>query len=93
MPARQHLAIDIVCCVQSINEQQKKLARVDLNKLSESVETVQELLRDVEAKLCQLITQIITAPIHGRLVMPYPVECLTTEQKQFSLYKQLNLDK
>jgi len=93
MPVRQHLAIDIVCCVQLINEQQKKLAKTDPNKLSESVETVHEVLRDVEAKLCQLITQIITAPINGRLVMPYPVECLTTEQKEFSLYKQLNLDK
>ena len=90
MAARQHLATDIVCCIKFVNEQQKKLASSDSSKL---METTNEILRDVEAKLCHLVSQIITAPINGRLVMPYPTECLTADQKKFSLYEQLNLDK
>ena len=88
--SRQHLATDVVECVQFINAQQKKIATVETCKLKE---TVNESLRDVEAKLCNLVSQIINAPLTGRLVMPFPADCLTPSQKQFSLYQQLNLDK
>jgi len=91
MPStQQHLATNIVECVQFIHKQQQKLKSAETSKI---LEIANESLHDVEAKLCQLISQIITAPLTGRLVMPYPAECLTTQQKQFSLYKQLNLDK
>ena len=91
MPAtQQHLATNIVECVQFIHKQKEKLKNTEASKL---LEMANESLQDVEAKLCQLISEIITAPLSGRLVMPYPAECLTTQQKQFSLYKQLNLDK
>jgi hypothetical protein len=91
MPAtQQHLATNIVECVQFIHKQREKLKNTEASKL---LELANESLQDVEAKLCQLISQIITTPLSGRLVMPYPAECLTTQQKQFSLYKQLNLDK
>ena len=87
---QQHLATNIVECVQFIHKQKEKLKNTEASKL---LEMANESLQDVEAKLCQLISEIITAPLSGRLVMPYPAECLTTQQKQFSLYKQLNLDK
>lgn len=91
MPStQQHLAVNIVECVQFIHKQRQKLKGVETSKIQE---IATESLQDVEAKLCQLISQIITAPLTGRLVMPYPSECLTTQQKQFSLYRQLNIDK
>jgi hypothetical protein len=79
---------EVLGCIAACSQHQAELGvhELDAQRLRERA---QDMLKDVEQKLCALAASFLTAPMSGRMFIPLPHEYVGEEQRRQSLEAQL----
>lgn len=69
-----------------------KASRDRVRETPSTQNEMHEILDDLDLKLCNLMTSMISSPLTGRILMPTPASYVTQDQIQEGIRSQMGLD-
>lgn len=91
MNVSRNVVHDILRCIERCDAHKKTLAsRVAAGPQSAELETTQEVIKEIEIDLCNLLASMVTAPLSGRMFIPIPSEYTGASAMQDSLEAQMH---
>jgi len=80
---------DVLRCIHRCSEHQDTMSKL-VQKDKEAVRALAlDMFKDMELELCNLAASLVSAPISGRMFIPFPSEYIPEEVQQDSMYSQI----